>query len=49
MTARIIKQEIFCGTGFYKRREINYEEKKEEEKGKEIKRKFHKKQIKAIL
>ncbi|MDD5013617.1 MAG: hypothetical protein PHW73_00760 [Atribacterota bacterium] len=28
MTAKVIKHEIFCGTGFYKRRENNYQEKK---------------------
>ena len=31
MTAKITKQEIFYGTGFYKRREIKYKEKKKDE------------------
>jgi len=30
ITAKIIKHEIFCGTGFYKRRKKNCKEKKEE-------------------
>jgi len=29
--AKILKHEIFCGTGFYKRREINCKEKKKDE------------------
>ena len=31
MTAKIIKYETFCGTGFCKRREKNYQEKKKDE------------------
>jgi len=31
MTANIIRQEIFCSTSFYKRREIKYKEKKKDE------------------
>jgi len=30
ITAKIIKHKIFCGTGFYKRREKNCKEKKDE-------------------
>ena len=30
-TAKINKHEIFCGTGFYKRREKNHQEKKKDE------------------
>ena len=31
ITAKITKHEIFCGTGFYKRREKNCKEKKKDE------------------
>jgi len=48
--AKITKQVIFCGTGFYKRREKNcQEEKKKRRRGRENKRKSHREQIKAIF
>ena len=31
ITAKIIKHEIFCGTGFNKRREKNHKEKKKDD------------------
>ena len=49
MTAKIIKHEIFCGTGFYKRREKNCKEKKKDELPPAIGKNYINKNVSFIL
>ena len=47
--AKISKYEIFCGTGFYKRREINYKEKKKDELSPAIGKNYINKNVSFLL
>jgi len=49
ITAKIIKHEIFCGTGFYKRREIKCQEKKKDEPSPAIGKNYINKNVSFFL
>jgi len=49
ITAKIIKHKIFCGTGFYKRREINCKEKKKDELSPAIGKNYINKNVSFLL
>jgi len=49
ITAKIIKHEIFCGTGFYKRREKNCKEKKKDELSPAIGKNYINKNVSFLL
>ena len=49
ITAKIIKHEIFCGTGFYKRRERNCKEKKKDDHPPAIGKNYINKNVSFLL
>ena len=49
ITAKIIMHEIFCGTGFYKRREKNCQEKKKEKLSPAIGKNYINKNVSFLL
>ena len=49
ITTNIIKQEVFCGTGFYKRQEKNCKEKKKDELSSAIGKNYINKNVSFLL